>query len=547
MENNRPANPLLEVAHLTVSFADVEVVKGLSFNLYAGEILALVGESGSGKSVTARALVGLAGEKASVDAQRLRLTTVDGKAQDLLASGDPQWKALRGKEIGFVLQDALTSLDPLRTIGQEVAEALQLHRRVPRRDIDRQVAGLLTSAGIPDPHHRMQQYSHQLSGGLRQRALIASALAAGPQMLIADEPTTALDVTVQQHILFLFRQLADRGHAVLLITHDLSVVSQIADRVLVMQQGIGVEQGEAAQVLAAPQHPYTRKLLSAIPGVHTRHRWLSTSGNVPDPRMKAASEQVVLRADRLSLAYPSSDGTTHEILKQVSLLLRRGETLGLVGESGCGKTTLGKILLALQSPHSGEVRLNNQAWSSMSEKQRRPLRGRIQTITQDPLGSFNPQYTIGQIIRQPLKLIPGLNREEIESKILLLMKQVGLSPELLTRRPQTLSGGQLQRVAIAQALASDPDIMICDEPVSALDVTTQAQVLDLLKTLQHQLGLAILLISHDPGVVLHMSHRVIVMKDGEIIETGEAEALIAQPKQDYTRQLFTAIIKKISS
>lgn len=541
MAQNRPADPLLEVSQLSVSFAGVNVVKGLSFNLHAGEILALVGESGSGKSVTARALVGLAGENARIDAQRLQLRAADGKVQDLHAAGNAQWQQIRGKEIGFVLQDALTSLDPLRTIGQEVAEALRLHRRVARRDVNNQVAALLASAGIPDPHHRMQQYSHQLSGGLRQRALIASALAAGPQILIADEPTTALDVTVQQRILMLFRQLADRGHAILLITHDLSVVSQTADRVLVMQQGVVVEQDDAAQVLAAPGHPYTQKLLSAIPGVHTRHRWLSTSDNVPAPCFKAAAEQIVLDADRLSLTYLRPDGSAHEVLKQVSFSLRRGETLGLVGESGCGKTTLGKLLLALQSADAGDVTLNERPWSSLSEKQRRPLRGRIQTITQDPLGSFDPQYTIAQIIRQPLKLIPDIKPDMIEANLLTLIKQVGLAPELLTRRPQTLSGGQRQRVAIAQALASNPEILICDEPVSALDVTTQAQVLDLLRTLQHQLGLAILLISHDPGVVLHMSHRVMVMKDGEIIETGDAQALIAHPKQVYTRQLLTAM------
>ncbi|QUG76122.1 dipeptide ABC transporter ATP-binding protein [Erwinia sp. E602] len=605
---NRPTT-LLDVQDLRVSFrlpaGLTETVKGLTFQLNVGEIVALVGESGSGKSVTARALVGLAGDNARVQAQRLELTSRQGEPLDLRAAAT-RWPQIRGGEIGFVLQDALTSLDPLRTVGSEVAEALQLHRRLSRAESARRVAELLAAAGIPDAQQRMQQYPHQLSGGLRQRALIASALAGGPQILIADEPTTALDATVQLRILALFRELADNGHAILLITHDLAVVSRVADRVLVMQHGHCVEQGEAARVLAQPQHPYTRQLLAAIPGMHTRGRWLSersadapsptlvvdnagpaaavpdapdapvapgvhaahtaTAATVtaPQPRLKQivrdryaaapwhsaaglspgdrpgdyAPGETVLEALNLSLGFRQPDGSLQQVLRGVSLQLRRGETLGLVGESGSGKTTLGKILLALQPVEQGEVLLNGQPWNRLPERLRRPLRPRIQTITQDPLGSFNPHYRIAQLLEQPLKLKRDLSREQRSARLLTLMQQVGLPAALLDRRPSALSGGQRQRVAIAQALAAEPDILICDEPVSALDVTTQAQILDLLCRLQQQLGLSILLISHDPGVVQHMSHRIAVMKAGEIVETATPEQLLTAAQHPYTRQLL---------
>ena len=616
---NHPTT-LLDVEDLRVSFrlpaGLTETVKGLTFQLNAGEIVALVDESGSGKSVTARALVGLAGDNALVQARRLQLNNRQGEPVDLRAAAT-RWPQIRGGEIGFVLQDALTSLDPLRTVGREVAEALQLHRRLSRAESARRVAELLTAAGIPDAEQRMQQYPHQLSGGLRQRALIASALAAGPQILIADEPTTALDATVQLRILALFRQLADSGHAILLITHDLAVVSRVADRVLVMQHGHCVEQGEAGRVLAQPQHPYTRQLLAAIPGMHTRGRWLSSGGDAPfpvlvvdnagpavaelaitgtpattaaltapgapvtpagsagsagsattvtapQPRLKqiagdgysaaprhsaielspgdrpgdSAPGETVLEARDLSLSFRQPDGSLQPVLRGVSLRLRRGETLGLVGESGSGKTTLGKILLALQPPQQGDVLLDGQPWSRLPERLRRPLRPRIQTITQDPLGSFNPHYRVAQLLEQPLRLKRDLSREQRSARLQTLMQQVGLPAALLNRRPSALSGGQRQRVAIAQALAADPDILICDEPVSALDVTTQAQILDLLRHLQQQLGLSILLISHDPGVVQHMSHRIAVMKDGEIVETNTPEQLLAGAKHPYTRHLL---------
>ncbi|MFP9461894.1 dipeptide ABC transporter ATP-binding protein [Pectobacterium brasiliense] len=547
--------PLLRVDGLSVTFpspfGSVRSVKNLSFQVNAGEILALVGESGSGKSVTARTLVGLAGENVDVQANAIELTRHDGGLCDLRYLTDRDWRAIRGREIGFVLQDALVSLDPLRKIGQEVAEPILTHRLLPRQQIPARVAELLTKAGIPDPENRAAQYPHELSGGLRQRALIASALAAGPQLLIADEPTTALDATVQKQVLKVFTALAQAGHGVLLITHDLAVVAEVADRVIVMQQGSLVEGGEAKQILSAPTHPYTRKLLAAIPTASTRGKWLAgsdplQSGITPSPASLAANhtntgDAIALTADRIAVSFKRPDGSRMQAVNQVSLQIKRGETLGIVGESGSGKTTLGKVILALQKPDSGEVRLADNAWSTLTERERRPLRARIQTITQDPLSSFDPQFTVAQILNQPLRLRRDLSDDEKQRRILTLLEYVGLTPGLLSRRPRALSGGQRQRVSIAQALASEPEILICDEPVSALDVTTQAQVLDLLVALQRQLGLTMLFISHDLGVVQHMSHRIAVMKDGDIVETGPVEQIFNQPQHPYTRLLLSTV------
>ncbi|KHS98132.1 ABC transporter ATP-binding protein [Pectobacterium parvum] len=547
--------PLLRVDGLSVTFPSpfgpVRSVKNLSFQVNAGEILALVGESGSGKSVTARTLVGLAGEYVDVQANAIELTRHDGSLCDLRYLTDRDWRAIRGREIGFVLQDALVSLDPLRKIGQEVAEPILTHRLLPRQQVPARVAELLTKAGIPDPENRAAQYPHELSGGLRQRALIASALSAGPQLLIADEPTTALDATVQKQVLKVFTALAQAGHGVLLITHDLAVVAEVADRVIVMQQGALVEGGEARQILSAPTHPYTRKLLAAIPTASTRGKWLAgadplQSGIAPSPASLTADhtntdDTIALTADRIAVSFKLPDGSRMQAVNQVSLQIKRGETLGIVGESGSGKTTLGKVILALQKPDSGEVRLADNAWSTLTERERRPLRARIQTITQDPLSSFDPQFTVAQILNQPLRLRRNLSDDEKQRRILTLLEYVGLTPDLLTRRPTALSGGQRQRVSIAQALASEPEILICDEPVSALDVTTQAQVLDLLVALQRQLGLTMLFISHDLGVVQHMSHRIAVMKDGDIVETGPVEQIFNQPQHPYTRLLLSTV------
>ncbi|WP_047464406.1 ABC transporter ATP-binding protein [Rhizobium rhizogenes] len=536
---------LLEVKRLSVTFPTprgrFQAVRDVSFQIAAGEILALVGESGSGKSVTARALVGLAGSRAAVRAEAMTLVGHDGQALDLLGLSERSWRQLRGREIGFVLQDALVSLDPLRTVGREVGEPILAHRLLPRSQVAERVEELLGRAGIPDPKIRAAQYPHELSGGLRQRALIASALAAQPRLLIADEPTTALDVTVQRQVLAVFKALARAGHAVLIITHDLAVAAQLADRVVVMQDGQLVEAGPARQVLSKPLHDYTRRLLAAVPTAATRGRWLSATDGAPIPRKVMEAEALLLEIRNVSVSFRRPDGSRLEAVKQVSLDVGRGETLGIVGESGSGKTTLGKVALGLRQAANGDVLFEGKPWSRLAEAERRPLRSRIQTISQDPLGSFDPRFTVERIIDQPLRLRGDLDRAARRRRIAELIELVGLSSELLSRRPNTLSGGQRQRVSIAQALAAEPKLLICDEPVSALDVTTQAQVLDLLVDLQGRLGLSMVFISHDLGVVQHMSHRIAVMKDGVVVETGPVEQLFDQPQHLYTRDLIASV------
>jgi peptide/nickel transport system ATP-binding protein len=540
-----PAVPLIRVDGLRVTFPTaqgrIEAVRGISFSIEAGEILALVGQSGSGKSVTARALVGLAGPRAQVDASAMTIVGHDGRVINLLRLAPPAWRAVRGREIGFVLQDALVSLDPLRTVGREIAEPILAHGLLPKSGVAAEVKILLARAGIPDPDVRAAQYPHELSGGLRQRTLIASALAARPRLLIADEPTTALDVTIQQQVLSVFEGLARAGHGVLLITHDLAVAAQVADRIAVMQDGLIVEAGPARRVLTMPAQIYTQRLLAAVPGAVTRGHWLAATGDAPERATVTSDRRPLLEVDDVSVSFKRPDGSALDALAGVSLVIRPGETLGIVGESGSGKTTLGKVALALQRPDRGDVRFEGQPWSRLSESARRPLRRRIQTIVQDPLGSFDPRYTVERIIEQPLRLRGDHDRAARRRRIAELIDLVSLPRELLARRPATLSGGQRQRVSIAQALAAEPDLLVCDEPVSSLDVMTQAHVLDLLIALQARLSVAMLFISHDLGVIQHVSHRIAVMEAGCIVETGTVDEIFDDPKHPYTRRLLGAV------
>ncbi|MGO8149651.1 dipeptide ABC transporter ATP-binding protein [Rhizobium leguminosarum] len=542
---HRSSPALMEVRGLNVSFSTpegrVNAVKDVSFQIAAGEILAVVGESGSGKSVMARTLVGLAGGRAEVRAEAMSLFGQDRRALDLLSLSERAWRQVRGREIGFVLQDALVSLDPLRTVGREVAEALLAHGMLSHSQVAGRVEELLGRVGISDPENRAAQYPHELSGGLRQRALIASALAAEPRLLIADEPTTALDLVLQRQILTIFKDLALQGHAVLIITHDLSVAAQLADRVIVMKQGEVVEEGPGHTVLSSPRESYTQSLLAAVPTVAKRDCWLSRSGARPIRKSIVELGAPLLEVRDISASFRRPDGTRQDAVKGVCLKVGRGETVGVVGESGSGKTTLVKIALSLHSPDRGEVLFEGKPWSKLPERERRSRRGLIQVINQEPRSTFDPRYTVERIIQQPLILRTRLNRTERRARAADLMALVGLSPELLPRRPNTLSGGQRQRVSIAQALAAEPKLLICDEPVSALDVTTQAQVLDLLIDLQDRLGLSMVFISHDLGVVQHMSNRVAVMKDGLIVETGLTEEIFNDPQHPYTRDLIAAM------
>ncbi len=569
---------LIEVEDLRVGFprAGVRAVRGVSLSIEAGECVAIVGESGSGKSVTARTLVGLTGtgaevaEVAEVTASRF---AVNGR--DALRFGARDWRRLRGRFAGLVFQDALTSLDPLRTVGDEIAEVLATHDVVPRAARRERVIELLEAVGVPEPEVRARQYAHQLSGGLRQRALIASAIAAGPPLIIADEPTTALDVTVQAQILRLLAARKAEGTALLMISHDLAVVSAVADRVLVMKDGVIVEEGPTGRVLSAPRHDYTRLLLAAVPSAVSRGTRLSAiaAGGIalrtPLPERTVDHTAPILEVSRVSAAYGS-----RTVVDDVSFEVYPGETLGIVGESGSGKTTVARLVLGLLEPASGEVRLGGEPWSGIRERRRRSRRSRIQVISQNPLDSFDPRYTVGRLVAEPLRGtffergsphgvssgsassggvpfargssrgVPserGSSRGVLPGRVAELLDRVGLPADVAGRHPRRLSGGQRQRVAIARALATRPDVLVCDEPVSALDVSIQAQVLDLLAEIQAADGTALIFISHDLGVVHHVADRVLVMRGGRVVEEGHVDEVFFLPRHDYTRELLGAV------
>ncbi|MFI6985329.1 dipeptide ABC transporter ATP-binding protein [Embleya sp. NPDC050154] len=625
-----PDDPTLVVEGLDVAFGSgrdrIHAVRGVSLTLAAGECLAIVGESGSGKSVTARSLVGLAGARSSVRADRLEL---DG--EDLTGLDNRRWRAIRGRRVGFVLQDALVSLDPLRRVGAEIAETLANHRVVPARARAARAVALLDEARVPEPELRARQYPHQLSGGLRQRALIASALAAEPSVLIADEPTTALDVTVQARILDLLAAKKAAGTAILLISHDLSVVARLADRVAVMYRGRFVEEGTVEDLLRAPAHPYTRALLAAVPSAHARRTRLSLPGAAasagsgsstasdspagsdsspdssagsgpagvpgpviedacpyaarcplvtdrcrtePPPRVELAAghtarcrhtakpwprpesvrivaepttarergtDDVVLDVRGVAKSYRGPDRVERPAVQDVSFTLRAGQSLGVLGESGSGKTTVAQLVLGLLAPDAGEIDLLGRRWSDRPESERRDLRRHIQHVQQDPLGSFDPRWTVERIVGEALGAFTRRATRAARDRVVELLRLVGLDETVLTRRPQQLSGGQRQRVAIARALAPEPEIVVCDEPVSALDVSIQAQILDLFADLRERLGVALLFISHDLGVIHHTSDHVIVMQAGRVVESGPVDELFERPQHPYTRELLSAL------
>ena len=536
--------PLVDVRNLQVRFGEhgTPIIRGINLALHRGECLALVGESGSGKSVTARTLVGLAGVGARISADTL--TFAD---HDLRALNERRWRELRGSRIGFVMQDALGSLDPLRTVGAEIAESLRLHTALKRDQRATKVIDLLRSVGVSEPEIRAQQYPHQLSGGMRQRALIASAIACGPELLIADEPTTALDAAVQMQVLDLLESLRTTQNAMIVVSHDFAVVSHLADSVAVMHRGVIVEQGPIEAVLRNPQHPYTRSLLDAVKSVHVRGFGKPGRSAHSTTKSAPAPSPPVLSADGMTKAFNGPDGKKRTAVSNVSFDLHAGETIGIVGESGSGKTTTIRIILGLEKADAGIVRIKGRDWQTLSHDEQRRTRRRMQVVFQDPLGSFDPRYTVERVLKEAIQVAQLAVNENTPTansshqRALELLELVRLDPSVLPRRPVEMSGGQRQRLAIARALAARPEILVCDEPVSALDVSVQKQILDLLADLKTRLHLACLFISHDLGVIQRISDRVLVMKDGAVIESGDVGEIFANPRQPYTQTLLSAI------
>jgi peptide/nickel transport system ATP-binding protein len=526
----------------------VQAVDGVSFDIPEYSTVALVGESGSGKSVTAMSIVNLLPDNA------VRTGVIEYHGRDLLKASLPELQALRGKEIACVFQDPMTSLNPVFTVGQQLVEPLQRHLNLGRRAAWERAEALLVEVGIPEPKRRLDTYPHELSGGQQQRVMIAMALACEPKLLIADEPTTALDVTIQRQILELIARLQERHRmSVLFISHDLGVVGEIADHVVVMRQGIVREQGPVAQIFRQPQDIYTKALLVCRPSVaHTGARLPVIDDHIQGitparaAKAKDPSAPVVLEVRALAKSFFLRQGLfgkrEFKAVRDVNFRLRRGHTLGVVGESGSGKTTMGLTLLRLHEPTAGEVLFDGRNLLTLSDHERQLMRRRIQIVFQNPYASLNPRFTIGQTLTEPM-VIHGIGADaaEREQRARTLLGKVGLDNAALGKYPHEFSGGQRQRIAIARCLTLEPEVLVLDEAVSALDVSVQAQVLNLLKDLQDDLGLAYVFISHDLGVVRFVSDEVLVMKDGEVVEQAPAAALLAAPVQEYTRRLLGAI------
>ncbi|MCW2825864.1 MAG: hypothetical protein JWQ91_2781 [Aeromicrobium sp.] len=520
----------LSLTDLAVTFrtdaGQVRAVNGISFDVAPGEVVAVVGESGSGKSVSSRAVLGLLPSTAEVGGSA-RLGT-----RELLGLSNSSLQPIRGDQVSMVFQEPSTALNPVYTVGWQIIEGLQAHQKVSKKAARARAVELLELVGMPDPQERVDYYPHQLSGGQKQRVVIAMAIACDPDVIIADEPTTALDVTVQAAILELLLSLRDRlGTAIVLITHNMGVVADMADRVVVMYRGTIVEQAPARQLFAAPRHPYTRALLDAVPHL----------GQAEGPGLVDDNE-LVLRVDDLVVEFPGKFGQpAFRAVDHVSLEVRKGEVLGLVGESGSGKSTIGRTTVGLQQPTSGTIHVSGNQVSGLSDRQLRPLRSRFGFVFQDPASSLNPRMSIGQCIAEPLHVQTEMSQAEIDAKVRSLLDSVELGGAYAERFPHELSGGQRQRVSLARALSLDPDLLIADEPTSALDVSVQARVLELFTELQQRLQFACLFISHDLAVVDTLANRVAVMQHGRLVEIGPRDQVLGNPQEDYTKRLIAAV------
>ncbi|WP_263078394.1 dipeptide ABC transporter ATP-binding protein [Endozoicomonas sp. Mp262] len=511
---------------------ETQILHNISFQLNAGEVYALVGESGSGKSVSSLSIMRLLPEALTITQGKVLL-----EGHDLFQLTEQEMTFLRGNKIAMIFQDALTSLNPVQRIGNQIMETLKLHTPLKGRALREKALDLLEEVGIPEPEKRINGYPHQMSGGQQQRVMIAMALACEPDILLADEPTTALDVTIQKQILKLLKKLTkSRNLAVLLITHDMGVVRQVAHRIGVMYQGRIIEEARCKKFFSAPVHAYSQKLINNLPDT--------------DSFRPGDSGSSLLRVEDLEVHFPIRKGILQRVcghtqaVNGISFSIKKGETLALVGESGCGKTTIGRAILCLEQATAGTIWFNNLKINRLQRKELLPLRRKIQVIFQNPYSSMNPRMTIGDIIEEGMiSLNSSLPTQQRKEKVIHLLEQVRLEPEHRFRYPHEFSGGQRQRIAIARALAVEPELIICDEPTSALDVSIRAEILDLLLTLQKELKVSYLFITHDLSIIPHLAHRVAVMKDGLIIEQGKTEAIMTNPQQAYTRQLLQAVPK----
>ena len=529
--------PLLSARGVSVTFDTADgpanVTRRVSFDVAPGQTIALVGESGSGKTVTAMTVLHLLPE----DAHRAGAMAYQG--EDLFHAPPERIRELRGGEIGMIFQEPMTALNPVYTVGRQISDAIRAHRPVSRADAHREAIKLLADVGIPEPERRVRSYPHQLSGGQRQRAMIAMAICNDPVLLIADEPTTALDVTVQAEILALLRRLQqERGMGIVLITHDMGVVAEMADRVVVMRQGDVVESAGVFELFAAPQHPYTQALLAAVPRVRDSDSLADTEPAEAPIR----TDTPALEVEGLNVRYPGSLlKRGFQAVTDVSFTIPRGSVLALVGESGSGKSTIGKAVVGLLPPESGEIRIAGRSATAGSAAERRALRSAYAMVFQDPASSLNPRLTIGESIGEPFVVHrPQMRRAERDQRVEALLDQVELPPAWHTRYPHELSGGQRQRVGIARALALDPSLLIADEPTSALDVSVQAAVLELFSNLQQELQFSCLFISHDLAVVDLLAAEVAVLQAGRIVEIGPTESVLRHPREEYTRRLIEA-------